>query len=110
MSEELMKPTLENPHYPCPVCLSTEDPDYWQKHLELARHAEIGRLITAIVDKDGEGVVKAWLDKGVYITRAYAPDGLGYTAVTEEAPTLLEALRTLAAEIDGGAKAEEAGR
>ncbi len=93
MSEELMKPTLENPHYPCPVCLSTEDPDYWQKHLELARHAEIGRLITAIVDKDGEGVVKAWLDKG---------------AVTEEAPTLLEALRTLAAEIDGGAKAEEA--
>lgn len=30
---------------PCPVCLSKEDPDYWQKHLDLARRAEIGRIV-----------------------------------------------------------------
>lgn len=34
---------------PCPVCLSKEDPDYWQKHLDLARRAEIGRTLEQIL-------------------------------------------------------------
>lgn len=56
---------------PCPVCLSKEDPDYWQKHLDLARRAEIGRLVEEVCsattapvsithDKQGWHVAHHW--------------------------------------------------
>jgi len=69
-------------------------------HNTLARRAEIGALVEEITGADN--MLKVWIDKDEpWIAESYKPEGLGYTRVQRQSTTLLEALRSLAAEIGG---------
>lgn len=67
------------------------------RHNTLSRCSETGRLVEEVVGDDS--VAKVWIEDGTCYARGYIPEGLGYTEVTEESPTLLDALRAVAAKI-----------